>query len=172
LLHRTKYASTLKALPQTATYNNFQSMRQKIQWLGHTRPDIACSTANLAQIMESVFNRERKDCIEQLNKTVSHVHKNPDVVLKYTKLDKDSLLLRVYAAARFESNRDETLQLGFVFFLADKHDNCQPMVWSSYKAIIVTRSVLGAETMALADAFDAAYSLKHDMQACFRRRCQ
>jgi hypothetical protein len=49
-------------------------------------------------------------------------------------------------------------------FLADKHDNCQPMVWASYKAKRVTRSVLGAETMALSDVFDVAYSLKEDMQ--------
>jgi hypothetical protein len=139
-------------------------MRQKMQWLGHTSPDIACVTAKLAQITESIFNRERKDCIKQLNKTVSHVHKNPDVVLKCPKLNKDSLRLRVYADASFASNWDATSQLGFVIFLADKHENCQPMVWASCKSKRVTRSVLGAETMALADAFDAAYSLKHDMQ--------
>jgi hypothetical protein len=89
---------------------------------------------------------------------------NPDVVLKYPKLDKDSLHLRVYADTSFASNRDDTSQLGFEIFLADKHDNCQPMVWPSYKSKRVTRSVLGAETMALANAFDAAYSLNHDMQ--------
>jgi hypothetical protein len=38
------------------------------------------------------------------------------------------------------------------------------MVWTSYKEKRVTRSVLGAETMALDDAFYAEYSLKHDVQ--------
>jgi hypothetical protein len=81
-------------------------MRQRMQWSRHTRPDIACSTAKLAQITESIFNRERKDCIKQISKTVSHVHKNSDVVLKYPKLDKDSLRPRVYADALFVSSRD------------------------------------------------------------------
>jgi hypothetical protein len=54
------------------------------------------------------------------------VHKNADVVLRYPKLDKESLRLRVYADASFASNRDETSQLGFVIFLADKHEQCQP----------------------------------------------
>jgi hypothetical protein len=64
----------------------------------------------------------------------------------------------VNADASFASNPDETSQLGFVNFQADKHDNCQPVVWASCKAKRVTRSVLGAETVALADGFDAAYS--------------
>jgi hypothetical protein len=123
----------------------------------------------MAQITDSIFNRGRKDCIKQLNKTVSHVHMNPDVVLKYPKLDKDSLRLRMSADASFASNRDETSQLGFVIFLSDKHDNCQPMVWASYKAKRVTRSVPGAETMALAEAFDAAYSHKHDVQGILKK---
>jgi hypothetical protein len=139
-------------------------MRQKKQWLERTRPDIACSTEKLSQVTESIFNKERQDCVKQLNKIVSHVHKNADVVLRYPKLDKESLRLRVYADASFASNRDETSQLGFLTFLADKHDQCQQMAWASYKLKRVTRSVLGAETMALADAFYAAYSLKHDMQ--------
>jgi hypothetical protein len=33
----------------------------------------------------------------------------------------------------------------------------------------VTRSVLGCETMAFADGFDAAYSLKHDLQTVLKR---
>jgi hypothetical protein len=138
LLHQKEHASRLKPLPQTATYKHFQSMRKNVQWLGHTRPDIACSTKKLAQINESIFNRERKDCIKQLNKTVSHVQKNPDVVLNYPKLDMDLLRLRVYADASFASNRDEASQLALVIFLADKHDNCQPIVWSSYKEKRVT----------------------------------
>jgi hypothetical protein len=48
LLLRKEYANTLKALPQAATYRHFHSMRQQMQWLGHTRLDIACWTATLA----------------------------------------------------------------------------------------------------------------------------
>jgi hypothetical protein len=54
--------------------------------------------------------------------------------------------------------------------MADKNNTCQPMLWSSRKSRRITRSVVGSETMALADAFDAAYSLKHDLQSILQRK--
>jgi DNA polymerase III alpha subunit len=69
-MNQKKYANLLKTLLQASTYKQFQSMRQKMQWLGHTRPDIACSTAKLSQVTESIFNKERQDCVKQLKKTV------------------------------------------------------------------------------------------------------
>jgi hypothetical protein len=75
----------------------------------------------------------------------------------------------VYVDTSFASNRDEISQLGFVIFLVDKHYQFQPDGVASYKEKRVTRSVLGAETMALADAFDAAYSLKHDVQGMLQQ---
>jgi hypothetical protein len=65
---------------------------------------------------------------------------------------------------------DGSSQLGYIIFLADGNGACQPMFWSSHKSRRVTRSVLGSETMALADAFDMAYALKHDMDMIIKQK--
>jgi hypothetical protein len=110
-----------------------------------------------------------REHIVALNKILSHLARVPHLPLKYPKLDLDSLRLRVCADASFGSNADGSSQLGYCIFLADKHGKCQLLTWSSHKSKRVTRSVAGAETMALADAFDSAYSLKHDLQAMLCR---
>ena len=61
-------------------------------------------------------------------------------------------------------NEDKSSQLGYFIFLSDKSKYCQPIFWSSYKSKRVTRSVLGSEVMAFADAFDMAYTIKYDLQ--------
>jgi hypothetical protein len=53
--------------------------------------------------------------------------------------------------------------------LCDASGTCQPWFWSSKKSKRITRSVLGSETMALADAFDMAFAIGHDMQDITRR---
>lgn len=56
-------------------------------------------------------------------------------------------------------------KLGYIMFLTDATETCQPLVWSSHKSRWVTSSVLVYETMALADGFDMAYILKHELKA-------
>jgi hypothetical protein len=75
----------------------------------------------------------------------------------------------LYTDASYANNFDGSSQLGYIIFLADASGKCQPIVWSSHKFCRVTRSVLGSETMAFADGFDAAYSLKHDVQTILKR---
>jgi hypothetical protein len=75
----------------------------------------------------------------------------------------------VYTDASYANNFDGSSQLGYIIFLADANGKCQPIAWSSHKSRRVTRSVLGSETMAFADGFDAAYSLKHDLQTILKR---
>lgn len=53
--------------------------------------------------------------------------------------------------------------------LMDKDNKCKPLYWTSYKAKRVTRSVLGSEVMAFADAFDMAYTIKYNLQAMMRK---
>lgn len=73
-----------------------------------------------------------------------------------------------YSYASYANNNDASSQLGYIIFLTDNSDACQPLVWSSHKYNCVTRSVLGSETMALADAFDMAFMVKHDVQRMTR----
>ena len=50
-----------------------------------------------------------------------------------------------------------------------KHNKCQPLYWTSYKAERVTRSVLGSEVMAFADEFDMKYTIKYDIQSILNK---
>eukprot|EP00173_Palmaria_palmata_P005315 Plantae.Rhodophyta-Palmaria_palmata.ctg9188.p1 GENE.Plantae.Rhodophyta-Palmaria_palmata.ctg9188~~Plantae.Rhodophyta-Palmaria_palmata.ctg9188.p1 ORF type:complete len:200 (+),score=23.27 Plantae.Rhodophyta-Palmaria_palmata.ctg9188:260-859(+) len=99
------------------------------------------------------------------NSSVRRLKNDADLSLRFPKLEKDSLHLRVYSDAYFAGSVDLSSQLGFIILLADKHNRCQPIAWSSHKSKRVTRSITGAEKMALADAFDSAYLLKHDLQS-------
>lgn len=76
----------------------------------------------------------------------------------------------MYSAASYADNRDASSQLGYIVFLCDKSNTAQPIAWSSHKSKRATRSVLGSETMALADGFDAAYALRHDIERMTGKR--
>lgn len=52
----------------------------------------------------------------------------------------------------------------------DASGACQSITWSSHKSTRMCTSTLGIETVALADAFDVAYSLKHDIQRMMGKR--
>ena len=80
------------------------------------------------------------------------------------KLDNPSLHLLVYADASFANNSDLTSQLGYIILLADKFGKRNILHYASYKSRRVTRSVLGAEVYAFADAFDYAYVIRHDLE--------
>ncbi len=163
-VHQKRYIQKITELSHDATYADFRSLRAKLAWTNNSRPDISCSVALLTQVTEDVFNTDRSTYVKKINAIVKHLKTNPDVTLKYPKLDKESLQLTVYSDASFATNKDLSSQLGYFIFISDKNNLCQPIYWTSYKAKRVNRSVLGSETMAFADAFDMALVIKHDLQ--------
>ncbi len=84
-------------------------------------------------------------------------------------MDRKSLRMRAYADASHAKNRDLSSQLGIVVVLCDKNNRCSLIGCKSYKCQRVTRSALASERHALADAFDYAYMLKHDLESLLRR---
>ena len=90
-------------------------------------------------------------------------------MLRFPKLDKDSLSISVYSDASFCNNQDGSSQLGYIILLKDKENKCQPLYWSSHKSRRSSRSVLGSEVMAFADAFDMAFTIKYDMQMIMKQ---
>ena len=56
------------------------------------------------------------------------------------------------------------------FLLADKYGKFNILHYASYKSRRVTRSVLGAEVYAFADAFDLSYVKRHDLEAMLGQR--
>lgn len=100
--------------------------------------------------------------IKRLNGIVEHISEIPFLPLRFPKLDKGSLCLQVWSYATYASNHDLTSLLCYIIFLSDESGKCLPLFLSSRKR--VTRSVGGSEAMALSDAFDMAYILKHGLQ--------
>jgi hypothetical protein len=116
-----------------------------------------------------MYAKEPLTYIKGLNAVLKNLQKTASFTLKYPKLDINWLTLKVYMDASYANNYDESSQLGYITFQADASGKCQPIVWSSHKSRRVTRPMLESETMEFGDGFDAAYSLKHDLQTILKR---
>ena len=167
LLHQSSYIDRIEELDLNANFEIIRSARAQLTWLVHTRPDI-CAAANiLAQVTKDTFTQKH---IKEFNKLVKYLKKTANIGLRVQKLDQGSLHLRVYADASFANNNDLTSQLGYIILLADKFGKCNILHYASYKSRRVTRSVLGAEIYAFADAFDYAYVIRHDLEEIMEQK--
>ena len=143
-VHQTRYTKKLTKFPKDASFKDYRKLRAKLAWLTHTRPDICCAVALSAQLTEPKFNEDTRLHIKSLNAIVTHLHSNEPVLLKFPKLDMNTIWIQVYSDASFATNKDLSSQIGYIIFLADDFGKCQPIAWSSHKARRVTRSVLGS----------------------------
>lgn len=67
------------------------------------------------------------------------------------------------AVASFVNLNDVKNKLGFVIILTDDTKNINWLQYRSYNWKTVVKSVLGGETHAFVDAFEAAYEITYDM---------
>lgn len=81
----------------------------------------------------------------------------------------DSLRIISHAYASFANLPDLKTQLGFVVFLMDDTGRVNWLHFRSYKCKRVVRSVLGGETHAFVDSFEAAYAIRHDLETMIGR---
>ena len=72
--------------------------------------------------------------------------------------------ITAYSDASFANNNDLSSQLGYILFLSDSSGRCNVLSYRSYKSRRVTRSILGGEVLAFADAFDASFALRKDLE--------
>lgn len=61
-------------------------------------------------------------------------------------------------------------QIGYIILLCDNQNSCHILHYSSKKNRRITRSILGGEVCAIAEAFDAAYTLKYDLENILKRK--
>jgi Reverse transcriptase (RNA-dependent DNA polymerase) len=160
-LSQKSFVRKLKKLNLDCTFDEFRSARAQLAWIVHTRPDVCVDVSMAAQVVEKGFCL--KD-VAMLNAAISRVVKTPDAGIRQQKLDISSLRLVAYSDSSFANNGDLTSQLGYMVCLVDKYKRCNIIHYSSYKSKRVTRSVLGGEIHAFADAFDCAFTLKHDLE--------
>jgi hypothetical protein len=157
-----EYTNKLE-LPQLQSWKNFASFCAKMAWLVYVRPDICAQAAKLAQITESQFILNPIECFLSLGKCLNSL-KAWVYRLYYPKLDLDTLFIRVYADASFGTNRDGSSQLGYCIVLMDKTGRFSLVKYRSGKFYRVTHSAMAAETCAFAEAFDAAFVVKHSLE--------
>lgn len=165
-LHQRKQVAKLAALPATPSFKDFKSKLMSLGWITHTRPDISCRVAQLAQVTEESFSATH---VKDLNSTVLYVKQSAEQGIIQQPLDLDSLYIRVYTDASFANNADQSSQLGYIVALCDKFNRCNVLSFRSYKSRRVVRSVLGGEIYAFADGFDVAYMLRFDLESILNR---
>lgn len=160
LLHQKSYIPRIKPLPEDATFYDYRSMRQRLMWLTHTRPDITCGVNKSTQVTKESFSQSS---IILLNTIIRQVHKYPTRGILQQKLNPDSLILRIYTDGSFADNDDQTTQLGYLVLLCDNSSRCNILHYSSSKSGRVVRSTLGGETLAFANGLDFGLAVKHDL---------
>lgn len=108
--------------------------------------------------------------INLANGVVRRVKENVQRGIMHHQLDLERLRMVVFTDSSFANNRDSTTQLGFMILLTDGTGRANLLHFSSYKSKRIVRSVLGGETYAFADGFDAAYMLRYDLERMLMRR--
>lgn len=160
-LKQTRYIQSLQEVPSDATFEGFCSIRAKLAWVVHSRPDVAFAVSRLSQHTAETF---RKEAIALANRTIAYLRSTSDLHISFPALDSESLFLVCYSDASFSNNADMTSQLGYIVILMDKHQRRTIIQFASRKCRRVTRSCMAAESLALVDAFDNAFVIKHDVQ--------
>jgi hypothetical protein len=159
-LSQNDYVHRLKLVPTTCGFDSFRTVRAKLQWASHTRPDISFAASRLAQVTSTSFGPETT---KLSNKVIKNLKAHPELALRYPKLDKKTLRILAYSDASLHNNGDSSSRLGYVILLADSTGTYCVISFRSFKSKRIARSSMAAETMAFADTFDAAFSLKSDL---------
>ena len=132
-----------------------RSLVGKINWAcSISRPDIAFYAC---QFSSKASNATLRD-VQEMNKAVRYLRNNPITLNIPSFSSLEDLHLEVYCDAAYGNLAGGASQGGYVILVTDG-TNRTPVAWSSHKLKRVSRSTLTAETLALADAVDAAMLL-------------
>jgi hypothetical protein len=82
-LSQNDYIRRLKLVPSTCNFESFPTVRAKLRWESHSRPDIAFVASRLAQVTSQSFGPE---ALHLSNKGIKHLKANPELALRYPKL--------------------------------------------------------------------------------------
>lgn len=158
---------TLEKLPLAATFKEFTSMRARVAWMAHSRPDMSCGIIKMAQVAEQAFG---PDAVRALNTVIKRAKAGDDLRLMYPALDRSTLRLRVYVDASFAGNADLSSQVGYVVLLCDHTGASHILSYCSKKCKRVKRSAMAGEVCALFAALDEAFIIRHDLEALYQQR--
>ena len=153
IINQHDYLRQLEEVATDCSFSKFRSMRMRLAWLSHSRPDCLLEISQLAQVTEEQFNQSKVKCVRRLNKAVRYA-KREHVSLVAKRLQLDTLRVIGFSDASFANNMDLTTQLGYIVFLGDGNSSVIPIYFKSYKARRVVSSAMAGEVIAFSDLFD------------------
>ena len=121
-----------------------------LAWLASSRPDQCVEILEIASITKDKYNEDSKNYIRHLNKVITYAHIYP-AQLHHSNIDVSTVRIVDCSYAAFASNYLLSSQLGRVIFLVDAEESAALILLKSYKSLRVTRSLLAAEDISLAD---------------------
>ena len=160
------YIDKVSPIIKAATFDDFRTLRSKLAWIFHTRPDVACSVAKAAQVTKDTFNEKH---IKEINKTIKFLKITKNRTLTYKRLNQKELHIKAFADSSFANNLDLTTQIGYIILLCDKK-SCHALHYVSKKCPRVVRSVLGGEVCAFAEGFDFAFVISKELETSLKRK--
>jgi hypothetical protein len=111
------YIKRLTFLPDTAKFKEYKTLRAKLLWDAHARPDISAFVSMDGSVTNESFEPKH---VQRINQHVQYLLSTSDVSLSFPKLDAESLHMVVYADASHANREDGTSQLGYLICLSDK----------------------------------------------------
>lgn len=164
VLHQRDYLEKLKILPEDASDKDFFSVKMRPVWLCHSRQNCLFQISELTQLTKPYFEENNREVIKRTNILIKFAINNK-AELRYMELDLCSLKVISFSDASFAGSKDLTSQLAYIFFIGDKTGNVARIIFKSYKARRVTRSVTSAELIAFSDSFDATSTLRSELKS-------
>ena len=163
LIIQQQYLMRLEELLQDSDFSESRSIRMRLAWLANTRPDCFHEIAQLFQVPSEVFNEEKREMINRINRAVKYAvtHRT---LLRIPKLDWESSRVVGFTKDFFSGDQYIYSQLGYILLLINNHQTCVPLMFKKNKAKSVTRSAIAAEVIAYSDIADEAGKIAQDFE--------
>ncbi len=119
------------------------------------------------QVVEKKFDKSR---IRAISKLIRRLKKSKITVLKYVKLDLNTVQIRFYSDASFASNSDGSSQLGYLTLLGDESNRGHVLSYFGKKPKRIVRSITAGEVFAFSTACDQAFAFRHDLREILNQK--
>jgi len=144
------------------------SLRARVQYVAScTRPDLAAASHLLAAEVSSPS--PKLEAVRDMDKLLAYCKKTATRTLNMVHLDRASLRLVLFTDAAFANAKSFHSQIGFVLVATDDYSSANILHWGSQRAKRITRSVMGAELLALAHGFDQVCGVKQTLEQALNR---
>lgn len=137
-----------------------------LSWLTYSKHDLSCIANRCAQLCKKIFTVAK---IRELKEAVKWAQGKEIQSLKYSSLKIKSEHFGVYTDTTFAPIDYLSTQLLHLILFLDGHKNCHIIDFQSRKIKQIVRFVMGEETYAFLDGFDASYVIRGDTDKLLTR---